>query len=328
MFVPAVFFVAWLSAAAPNRQVRAEPPRYEQALKLFQDGDFDGALKSLETTSLDGVDNTAQVKMHLLRAQCLAAKQDFARAEEAFAQALDVNPEASLDPSRVDPTVVKLLESVRARLTGTVMVETRPAGASVFLDKSGVGISPQTLSIPPGKHQLEVRWGDGAPEAMEIQVRPRRELRVAWVQSAGTQSTNTLLEPRPIRPFGDLRGMVEPSPAGNVLGGLDLGGGFEASWFRVGLWARLYSLFGITPRFQLALPVVDKVNVVLEVSLPMTFLPSGFGLGIGGGGGAEYYPLPWLGAYILIGGRHHFLWPNRGDNTAFTATGGVRLRVP
>ena len=74
--------------------------------------------------------------------------------------------------------------------------------------------------------------------------------------------------------------------------------------------------------------MLDSVNVLLEVSLPLSFLPTGFGIGLGGGGGAEYYPLKWLGGYVLIGGRHHFLWPQRNDPTAFTATAGVRLRVP
>jgi hypothetical protein len=62
--------------------------------------------------------------------------------------------------------------------------------------------------------------------------------------------------------------------------------------------------------------------------VPLSFLVDGFGIGVGGSGGLEWYPLKWFGAYVMVGGRHHFLWPGRNDLTAFTAIGGVRLRLP
>ncbi|HEY0881828.1 MAG TPA: PEGA domain-containing protein, partial [Archangium sp.] len=245
-----------------------------------------------------------------------------------FAQALDANPETTLDPSKVDPTVVKLLESVRARLTGSLTVNSTPQGASLMLDGKSAGVAPQTLSVPAGKHKLEARWGEGPLQALELQVRPKREVRIEYVQSQALAAPAGILTPRPVRPFGDLRGMFEPTTAGTLYGGLELGGGIEIEWFRIGLFARLFPHFGVVPRFQFALPVLESMNVLLEASLPMTFLPDGFGIGFGGGGGAEYYFLKWFGAYVLIGGRYHFLWPGRNDDTAFTATAGVRLRVP
>ncbi len=319
-----------LAGPVTPKAPRNDAPRLEQGQKLFAQGDFDGALKMLDAAAADGGDAPTLEKVHLLRAQCLAARQDFARAEEAFANALEANPDVTLDPSRVDPTVVKLLESVRARLTGSVIVNSTPTGATLFLDGKAGGVAPQTLAVPAGRHKLEARWGEGALQAVELQVRPRKELRVEWVQGAADVSSGAgaLLTPRPLRPFGDLRGMIEPATSGALTGGLELGGGFEFSYFRVGLFARLYPVFGITPRFQFALPVLDNVNVLLEVGVPLTFLPMGLGVGFQGGGGAEYYLLPWLGTYVLIGGRHHFLWPGVNGPTAFTATAGVRLRLP
>lgn len=321
-----------LAGPVTPKAPRNDAPRLEQGQKLFAQGDFDAALKMLDAAAAEGGDAPTLEKVHLLRAQCLAARQDFARAEEAFANALEANPDVTLDPSRVDPTVVKLLESVRARLTGSLVVGSTPPGATLLLDGKGAGVTPQTLAVPAGKHRLEARWGEGPLQALDLQVRPRREVRVEWVQGAVGPSQSDLLTERPVRPFGDLRGMIEPATSGFVSGGLELGGGIELSWFRIGLFARLYPNFGVTPRFQFALPVLDSVNVLLELALPMTFLPASsegsFGLGIGGGGGAEYYPLKWMGGYVLIGGRHHFLWPGRNDNTAFTATAGIRLRMP
>ncbi|MFZ5438646.1 MAG: PEGA domain-containing protein [Myxococcota bacterium] len=306
---------------------KPELPKVEQGQKLFNQGDFDGALKVLDAAALEGGDAATLERVHLLRAQCLGARQDFVRAEEAFASALEANPDVTLDPARVDPTLVKLLESVRARLTGTLIVNSTPAGATLLLDGKAGGVTPQTLTVPVGKHKLEARWGDGPLQAVELQVRPKKDVRVEWVQGASAATTD-LLTPRPIRPFGDLRGMIEPATSGTLWGGLELGGGFEFSYFRLALFARLFPAFGITPRFQFALPVMENINVALEVGVPLTFLPDGLGVGFQGAGGAEYYPLKWLGAYVLIGGRHHFVWPGRNDVTAFTATAGVRLRMP
>lgn len=330
MLSAAVPLLALLLTGPVTKPGKVEGPKLEQGQKLFNQGDFDGALKMLDAAAIEGGDAATMEKVQLLRAQCLAARQDFVRAEEAFALALDANPETSLDPTKVDPTVVKLLESVRARLTGSLVVGSTPPGATLFLDGKEVGAAPQTIATPAGKHKLEAKWGEGPLQAMELQVRPRRELRVEWVQAAGGSLLPgpTVLEPRPLRPFGDLRGVIEPATSGFTSGGLELGGGIELSWFRIGVFARLFPYFGITPRFQLALPVIDVLHVLLEVGAPLNFLTTGFGVGIGGGGGVEFYPLKWLGAYLLVGGRHHFLWPGRNDNTAVTITGGVRLRVP
>ena len=330
MLSAAVPLLALLLTGPVTKAGKADAPKVEQGQKLFNQGDFDGALKMLDGAAIEGGDPATMEKVQLLRAQCLAARQDFTRAEDAFALALDANPETSLDPTKVDPTVVKILESVRARLTGSLVVGSNPPGATLVLDGKAVGMAPQTISVPAGRHKLEAKWGEGASQAVELQVRPRRETRVEWVQGATSAGPagGGLLEPRPLRPFGDLRGMFEPATSGFVSGGLELGGGIELSWFRIGLFARLFPNFGVIPRFQLALPVLEAMNLLLEVSLPLTFLPDGLGLGFGGGGGAEYFPWKWIGAYVLIGGRHHFLWPGRNDNTAFTATVGVRLRVP
>ena len=329
MLSAAVPLLALLLTGPVTKAAKLDAPKLEQGQKLFNQGDFDAALKMLDAAAIDGGDPATLEKVQLLRAQCLAARQDFARAEEAFALALDANPDTTLDPTRVDPTVVRLLESVRARLTGTLVMGSTPAGAKLLLDGREVGVAPQTVAAPAGKHKLEARWGEGATQTIELQVRPRRETRVEWVQGvAAAAPSSSMFEPRPLRPFGDLRGVLEPATSGFASGGLELGGGIELSWFRIGVFARLFPYFGVSPRFQLALPVTDVLNVLLEVSAPLSFLTTGFGVGLGGGGGVEFYPLKWIGAYVLIGGRHHFLWPGRNDYTAFTATVGVRLRVP
>jgi hypothetical protein len=301
--------------------------------KLFNQGDFDAALRALDAAVLEGGDPGLLEKVHVLRAQCFAARQDFVRAEEAFGLALDANPDVSLDPARVDPTVVKLLEAVRQRLVGSVFLGSTPAGALLELDGKPAGRAPLSLQVSAGTHKVAARWDDGTLKDVEIQVRPRREVRVEWVELAHPAPSvpkNVSPLDRPVRPFGDLRGVLEiPSNQGaHVTGGIDLGGGFEFSVLRVALYARLFPNFGVVPRFSFVLPVLDRVSAKLELAVPVQFISPSIGLGVSGTGGAEYYPLDWIGIHLAIGGRHYFLWPNRNDPTAFIAEGGVRLRLP
>ena len=312
-------------------------PRLDVGIRAFNQGDFEGALRALDQAALEGGDPATLEKVHLLRAQCFAARQDFVRTEEAFALALESNPDASLDPARVDPTLVKLLEAVRARLTGTLIVNSTPDGAGLFLDGKNAGVTPQTLQAPIGHHKLELRWGEGPMSPLEVQVRPRKEIRIEWVQAAAPPAVVGPEKPeaRPIRPFGDLRFTFEvpATPQAPITYGLDLGGGFEVGYFRAGLWARMYPYFGVVPRGQFVLPVIDQVSVLLEAEVPVLFespsqnSPTGIALGIGGAGGAEFSPTKWFVAFLQIGGQHLFLTP-RNDPTHFVATVGARLRLP
>src|SRR4051812_11238020 len=114
MILPLAVTLALVSSAPPAA-AKPQGTRLEQGQRAFSEGQLDVALKLLDGAAAEGGDAATVEKIQLLRGQCLAARQDFAKAEEAFALALDANPEASLDPGKVDPAVVKLLESMRAR---------------------------------------------------------------------------------------------------------------------------------------------------------------------------------------------------------------------
>jgi hypothetical protein len=324
------FIISLAVAGQPG--AASKGTRFEQGAKLFNQGDFEGALRQLDLAAQDERDPAILEKLHLLRGQCFSARQDFVRAEDAFALALEANPEASLDPARVDPTVVKLLEAVRARLTTVLQVSSTPPGAVLMLDGKSVGVTPQSVAAPIGKRKLEARWGDGPLTVVEVVLKPKKEMRVELIQSAAPPPVRVQVEPepKPIKPYGDLRGTGEvPSAMGAApTGGIDLGGGFEWKFFRAGLYGRLFPYFGVIPRIALVVPVLQKFNVFLEVHVPLLFRNGGIGFGVGGAGGGEFLALPWLGVFAQIGGQHLFINDNRGDPTSFIASAGVRLRVP
>lgn len=322
--------IAMLLTAPSSRSPRpSEGTRLEQGTKLFTSGDFEGALRVLDAAALEGGDAATLERVHLLRAQCHAARQDFVRSEEAFALALDANPEATLDPGRVDPTVVKMLDSVRSRLVGTLLISSSPAGALVSVDGQVRGAAPLTLPVGVGRHRLEARWGDAEPALAEVQVRPRRETRVEWVQ--GPAKMVPMADGpagRKLGPIGDFRFAPEFSttPTVDPTLPLELAGGLEFAFYRVTLGLRLFPNFGLTPRFSFALPVMEMLGVVIEAGVPFELVPS-VALGLAGGAGIEVYPVRWFAGFLMLGGRHYFLRPGN-DATALTATVGIRLRMP
>ncbi len=319
--------VSAVALAAPSKG-----SKLEQGQRLFVAGEVDGALKMLDTAAAESNEPATLERIQLLRGQCFSARQDFVKAEEAFGLALEANPEASLDPAKVDPTVVKILESVRSRLNGTVTFGSAPAGAAIVFDGRQVGVAPLTMSASLGRHSVVFSFGSASTAAREITVKLKREV---FLDAVKLVEEKTLAAPlpvaKPIRPYGDIRGTLEAATTNEgalFRGGLDLGGGFELNYFRLGLYARLFPYFGLSPRAAFVLPVIDRVTVFLEAHVPFWFRGGGVALGLGGSGGAEYAFLPWMGGFAQIGGEHLFLNPGLNDDTHFLATGGVRLRMP
>lgn len=321
-----------LSLALSGAPSAGKGTRFEQGQKLYNQGDVEAALKLLDVAAQEERDPAVLEKVHLLRGQCFSARQDFVRAEDAFALALESNPDASLDPARVDPTVVKLLDAVRTRLTATLIVNSSPPGASLFLDSKNAGVTPQTVQAPIGRHRLEARWGDGPMTPLELVFKPKKEVRVEFVQGQAPPPQLVPMQPdqKPIRPFADARGLVDvpPTVGSAPTGGIDLGGGIEFSVFRVGLHVRLFPNFGVIPRAAWVVPLIPKLNFFLEAQMPLLFRNGGVGFGLGGIAGGEFWPMPWFGAFVGVGGQHLFVNVMRADNTTFHAAGGVRLRLP
>ena len=325
-----------LSLALGGAPSAGKGTRFEQGQKLYNQGDVEAALKLLDAAAQEERDPAVLEKVHLLRGQCFSARQDFVRAEDAFALALESNPDASLDPARVDPTVVKLLDAVRTRLTATLIVNSTPPGASLFLDSKNAGVTPQTLQAPIGRHRLEARWGDGPMTPVELVFKPKKEVRIEFVQGQAPPPQLVPVQPdqKPLRPYADLRGVLDvPTVVGQLTtGALDFGGGVEFFVFRLGLYARLFggavTTFGAIPRAAWVVPLLPRVTAFLEASLPLLFRNGGVGFGFGALAGAEYQVTPWFGFFGGLGGQFLIKNDMRADNNTFHATGGVRMRLP
>jgi hypothetical protein len=307
--------------------------KLEQGQKAFAQGDFDAALKALDSAAQETQDTPTLERIHLMRAQCFGARQDFVRAEEAFALALEANPEAALDPARVDPSLVKVLDALRARTKGGLVIHSAPEGAELKLDGAPFGKAPQTTQVPIGRHKLEIQYAGVLAVSTELVVRTRGVTLVEVVQAPGATliQSDTPVKDSKVHPFADVRGMLEVP----IQGGLEVGGGIEVPWVRLAVMIRVLDIFEIIPRISLVVPLGQApFSAFIEVEVPLAFSEIGgefrLGVGLGGAAGLEWMPWKWLGLYAQLGGRYFFTPFNNTYAAAarFTTSGGVRLRLP
>ncbi|MBL8954869.1 MAG: PEGA domain-containing protein [Myxococcaceae bacterium] len=322
----------------------APPSSFEQGQKAFAEGKFDVALKALDQAAAEARDAATLEKIHLMRGQAFAARQSYAKAEEAFALALEANPEATLDPGKVDPSVVKLLESNRARTSGSVSVQTAPAGATVFLDGADAGTAPVTLTAGIGRHKVAAQWAEGQRAELGVLVRSKRETFVELVLQEHEKVVERVVEkvvekrvevpvaqePPPVedrfvRPYAAVRGAVDLNAGPE--GGLDLGAGVDFKHVSVGVYVRPYRYFYVIPRAAALWPIFDFLTLFGEGELDIR-ATSRFGLAVGLNVGVEWLPKKWFGAFVSAGGKGFIINQGFVVDWRVTLAGGLRARLP
>jgi hypothetical protein len=319
--------------------------RLASAQVEFNRGDFAAALRDLDLAVAETGDEQTLSRIHLLRGQCFGAQRDLVKAEEAFEKALENDPEAKLDPTRVDPSLVSLLEGLRDRMQGDLEVKTdRPA--KVQFDGKPLGLSPVKATASIGRHKLEAHTGDGRYSAstsvviaahktttVEMELAENRREEETPVGRGGADGRDG--EPRGSgpsfniyggRPLADLRLGINPFDFFQVPQA-EVGFGAEWPYIRASVHLRFLPGFGIIPRGGLWVPVVDQARAYVELELPLYF-PQGntpLALGLGGCGGAEFFFIKWLSAFAEIGARNFFL---PGPEVQVTIQAGMRMRLP
>jgi serine/threonine protein kinase len=93
---------------------------------------------------------------------------------------------------------------------GTLVINTNPPGAKLFVDGVERGATPLSLPLKPGPHSLEVR-GDGAPRLMPITI------------TAGAQVSQYLEMPKVAAAVGQLLVRTEPAGARVSVDGVGRG---------------------------------------------------------------------------------------------------------
>ncbi|MBF5042151.1 PEGA domain-containing protein [Aggregicoccus sp. 17bor-14] len=338
-----------LLSAPGARPPRTPPARLQVAQAAFNRGEFEQALQSLDAAAAETRDERTLGRIHLLRGQCYAALRDSARSEEALARALEADPEAALDPERVDPALVQQLEDLRARTRGELRVRVSGrAGGRVTVDGRPVGNAPVRTSVPIGRHAVEVRSPDGRQrDSEQVLVRAGRTSEVslslpesapepaavapaqplAPAPAAQSEPAPVPLSREAIHPVADVRLALDPFQIKEGPG-IEVGGGVQTEHLRATLDARLYSDFGLTLRGAAIVPVTGRFSGYVSGELPVLFPGGDLAVGLGGAAGAEYAVNPWLSPFAELGARHFFTAPDGYDQNRLTLQFGARLRLP
>jgi tetratricopeptide (TPR) repeat protein len=339
------------TAATPAKAPQGQAPVYtgtklEQGQKAFNEGQFDAALRALDGAAAENPDAATMEKVQLLRGQCFAVRQDFGHAEEAFALALEANPEAALDPGKVDPAVVKLLESMRARSFGTLTFRTTPPQAHIFVDGADQGEPPLSINTVIGRHRVEARWASDKKAQLEVLVRARRETFVYWVldervvekivekivekpvevKMKDTPVVPPLPPDRLVRPYGGIRAGADLNAGPEA--GLDIAAGIELKYLAIGLYFRPYRYVYLIPRVAGIWPIYDWLSLFLEAEVPIRPLAGRFGVALGINVGAEVFLKPWLGLFVEAGGKGFFINDSFVVDARVWVGAGVRVRLP
>lgn len=333
-----------LLLAAPGARPRPVGSRLQVAQQQYNRGEFDAALQVLDAAAKDTRDERTLGRIHLLRGQCYAALRDAARSEEALVRALDADPEAALDPERVDPTLVQQLEDLRARTRGELRVRVNRAGARVLVDGRPMGVAPLRTALPIGRHTVEARSADGRQRDMEqALVYAGRTSEVALTlpesvpEAAEPAPATAAVTPVAAPPPAAEETKERPRPVVDVRLGLDplqykegpsieLGGGLQTRHLRSMLHVRLLQEFGLTLRGAAVIPLAERFSGYVGAELPVLFVNDTTAVGLGGAVGAEYVVSQWLGLFGELGARHFFSGALERDRLTLQA--GARLRLP
>ena len=102
-----------------------------------------------------------------------------------------------------------VMPGAAAPLTGTLNINSNPPGAQVNVDGQASGVTPLTLSLKPGNHNVELR-GSGDPRTIPVTI------------TAGTQVSQYIELPK-VTAFGQLQVRSEPAGAAVTVDGIPRG---------------------------------------------------------------------------------------------------------
>ncbi len=307
--------------------------KLQAAQTQFNRGDFEETLQLLDQAKEETSEDGTLSRIHLLRGQAYGALRDLVKAEEALAEALEHDPEATLDANRVDPSLVTMLSGLKSRLRGTLEVTADRPGAKVTYNGKALGTAPLRAQVEIGRSKLEVRTPDGRYGARrEVEIRPRRTEKVSVTLSELPPESQGGGSGSPVlfgfgKPLADLRLQLDPFQWTEGMG-IEIGGGLQSRYLRTSFHFRVFPAFGMTARGAFSVPVADKVRAYVELELPVIFYggETPVALGLGGAGGMDYELNKWLSLFAQVGARHFFLSPYASSRLSLQA--GVRLEMP
>lgn len=146
---------------------RAEDPQVQPVRQLFEDGEFDAAVKKADAAVGRAATPADAAALYVLKGRALLARGDTNKARVAFIAALKKDAGVTLDPSRAGQEAVDLLQSAREELQATVTLVVPNGSATIRCDDKPLGPAPLTVRLPAGRHTFEANSSDGRSGKVE-----------------------------------------------------------------------------------------------------------------------------------------------------------------
>jgi PEGA domain-containing protein len=144
---------------------------YAGALATYQNGDFEGAVRTLRAVvqDLDRLPPSAEMFSQWTRAMLRLARSEQTlgrggEAKEVLQRLVRANPAVKVDPNQYPPSFVKQVDDVRKEIGALkkhkLAVNATAKGAKVFVEGREVGSAPLTVELPPGRYRISGAVGN------------------------------------------------------------------------------------------------------------------------------------------------------------------------
>lgn len=144
---------------------------YAGALATYQNGDFEGAVRTLRAViqDLDKLPPSAEMFAQWTRAMLRLgrAEQTLGRggeAREVLERLVRANPTVKVDVNQYPPSFVRQVDEVRGQVSvltkKKLSVNSTTKGAKVFADGREIGTAPLVVELPPGRYKISGTMGN------------------------------------------------------------------------------------------------------------------------------------------------------------------------
>jgi PEGA domain len=144
---------------------------YAGALATYQNGDFDGAVRTLRAVvqDLDRLPPGAEMFSQWTRAMLRLARSEQTlghggEAREVLQRLVRANPTVKVDPNQYPPSFVRQVDEVRGQIAALkkhkLAVTATAKGAKIFVEGREAGTAPMTIDLPPGRYRISGAVGN------------------------------------------------------------------------------------------------------------------------------------------------------------------------
>jgi len=154
-----------IARPAAAEEPAAEDPgqTLDRAVTLYREGEFDRSRDLLKRVLELQPPAKLRARAHLYLGLNEAAASRLSETRRHFAEALRLDPAIEVKRSHLKTEVVEILDQLRQKMRGTLVIEANIARATVVVDGRTVGTSPYRGQHDPGRHRIEVRPPAAAP---------------------------------------------------------------------------------------------------------------------------------------------------------------------